>query len=90
LSPDHGIHQQGRAKAEELEVEVDKKDAQLQGLENEADRDMRRAADTERMSKEAEDAAGVATDKGEIQGRGVIGVYQVTNFASLGTCRVRL
>lgn len=57
--------QQGRAKAEELEVEVDKKDAQLQGLENEADRDMRRAADTERMSKEAEDAAGVATDKAE-------------------------
>lgn len=60
---DKAIGERGRA--EDLAGQVDDKNGLLRGLEDQADDNIRRAMDTERISKEADNAADTAIDKAE-------------------------
>lgn len=54
-----------RGRSEDLAKLVDQRDGQLKDLEDQADNNIRRAEETERMSKEADAEADTAVDKAE-------------------------
>lgn len=54
-----------RGRADDLAIQVDNRNEQLKSLEDDAENNIRRAGETERISKEADAAADTAVDKAE-------------------------